>query len=57
MVAFINRKGLQSSSSDMNKVFLEALLDVFEEHRDLFPPNICDPDDVADRYEGSRGFQ
>ena len=40
LLAFINRKGLQSSSSDMNELFHEALLDLFEEHRDLFPPNI-----------------
>ena len=55
--AFINRNGVQSSSSDMNELFHKALLDLFEEHRDLFPPNICNPDDVADRYDGSRGFQ
>ena len=40
----------------MNRLFHEALLDLFEEHRDLFPPNICNPDDVTDRYDVGRSF-
>ena len=55
--AFINRFGVQSSSSDMNELFHEALLDLFEEHRDLFPPNIRDPDEVTDRYDVGRSFR
>ena len=55
--AFINRLGVQSSSSDMNELFHEALLDLFEEHRDLFPPNIRDPDEVTDRYDVGRSFR
>ena len=55
--AFINRNGVQSSSSDMNELFHKALHDLFKERRDLFPPNICNPDDVTDRYDVSRSFR
>ena len=56
-VLLFNRNGVQSSSSDMNKLFHKALLDLlFEEQHDLFPPNICTPDDVTDRYDVSRSF-
>ena len=52
--AFINCNGVQSSSSDMNELFHEALLDLFEEQR--VPPNICNPDDVTDQYNVIRSF-
>jgi len=55
--AFINRKGVQASTSDMNEFFHAALVDIFESRPDLFPPNIKSMEDVTEKYDVYRSFR
>jgi hypothetical protein len=56
--AFVDpTSGSQSSSMDMNDLFLELLVDIYESHRSLFGVDVSSSADVADKYHVFRSFR
>ena len=56
--AFLNPRTLnQSTTSEMNDLFHELLLEIFEEERDLFAIDIRTSSDLIDKYHVFRSFR
>jgi hypothetical protein len=55
--AFVDAKGFQSTTSDMNGLFLDVLADIYEEHPKLFGLDITDVSDLAEKYNVFRSFR
>ena len=55
--AFINSEENQSTTSEMNELFLEVLSDIFETQPDLFAPDIKNTADLGDKYNVFRSFR
>jgi hypothetical protein len=56
--AFVDpASGNQSSSMDMNDLFLELLVDIYETHRPLFGVDVASSADVANKYHVFRSFR
>jgi hypothetical protein len=54
---FINKEGLQSSTKEMNALFVECLIDVFERKPVMFGVDIKTPEDVLEKYHVFRSFR
>jgi hypothetical protein len=54
---FVNSEGLQSTTSEMNDLFLEVLSDLYEVRRDLFEVDIRTVGDLQDKYNVFRSFR
>ena len=56
--AFVNpASGVQSTTSEMNDLFIELLSEIFEDDRDLFAVDIQDIGQVSDKYHVYRSFR
>ena len=56
--AFINPvSGVQSTTSEMNDLFIELLSEIHEENRDLFAVDIQNSGDLSDKYHVYRSFR
>jgi hypothetical protein len=56
--AFVDpTSNLQATTSDMNDMFVELLVDLFESHRVLFGVDIESSPDVGDKYHVFRSFR
>jgi hypothetical protein len=56
--AFINSSsGVQSTTSEMNDLFIDLLTEIHEDHRDLFAVDIQSPADLNDKYHVYRSFR
>jgi hypothetical protein len=55
--AFVDARGYQSTTSDMNGLFLELLADIFEEHPKLFGLDIADVSELPEKYNVFRSFR
>jgi hypothetical protein len=56
--AFLNpTSGIQSNTSEMNDLFVELLMEIFEDHRDLFAIDIRSAGDLSDKYHVYRSFR
>jgi hypothetical protein len=55
--AFVDERGYQSSTADMNALFLEVLSEIYEEHPKLFGLDIVDASDLADKFNVFRSFR
>jgi hypothetical protein len=54
---FVNSKGYQSTTSDMNDLFLDVLVDIHEEDPRLFGPDIEGAGDIPDKFNVFRSFR
>jgi hypothetical protein len=55
---FLNPKGLQSTSAEMNSMFTECLVDLFEENQPgRFGIDIHSSEDIANKYHVFRSFR
>ena len=56
--AFINPKTLnQSTTAEMNDMFHEVLMEIFDEERNLFAVDIRSPADLVEKYNVFRSFR
>jgi hypothetical protein len=55
--AFVNSEGEQSSTSDMNDVFIESLIRIYDEKPDLFGFNIESSADLQEKFNVFRSFR
>jgi hypothetical protein len=55
--AFVDSTGHQSSTADMNSLFLEVLTDIYEDHPKLFGLDVSDAGDLGDKYNVFRSFR
>ena len=55
--AFLNQKGLQSSSKELNLLLVGCLTEIFEDNPLLFAIDIKKPEDVSERYHVFRSFR
>lgn len=55
--AFVNHEGLQSSTAEMNDLFLEVLVDVHENRPDLFGFDINNAADLVEKFNVFRSFR
>ena len=56
--AFINTSnGKQTSTSEMNDLFIDLLTEIFEDQRDLFGIDILSVSDLGDKYHVYRSFR
>ena len=55
--AFVDSNGYQSTTSDMNALFLEVLSDVYESNPKLFGLDISGIGDLADKFNVFRSFR
>jgi hypothetical protein len=56
--AFINQESKrQSTTAEMNDLFLDLLMEILEEDRDLFATGIQSPSDLHDKYNVFRLFR
>ncbi|KAI2491132.1 hypothetical protein MHU86_23418 [Fragilaria crotonensis] len=55
--AFVNKRGYQSTTSDMNDLFLEVLNEIFEDDPKLFGADIFEASDLADKFNVFRSFR
>lgn len=54
--AFINAKGLQSSSKELNQLLITCLTDIFEDYQLLFAIDIKKSEDVSEKHHVFRSF-
>ena len=54
---FVNSEGLQSTTSELNDLFLEVLIDLYDIHRDLFEVDIKTSAVLQDKYNVFRSFR
>jgi hypothetical protein len=54
---FVGRDGLQSTTSDMNDLFQEILVELFETRRELFEVDIRTTFDIQEKYNVFRSFR
>ena len=56
--AFVNpSNGRQTTTSEMNDLFVDLLTEIFEDHRDLFAVDIRSAGDLSDKYHVYRSFR
>ena len=55
--AFVDVTGYQSTTSDMNALFLEVLSDIYEDNPKLFGLDISEVGDLADKFNVFRSFR
>ena len=55
--AFVDVNGYQSSTADMNVLFLEVLTEIYEEDQKLFGLDISEVGDLADKFNVFRSFR
>lgn len=55
--AFVNVKGYQSSTSDMNDLFLDVLTEIYEVDPKLFGVDVIEVGDLADKFNVFRSFR
>ena len=55
--AFINNKGMQSSSKEFNQLFIGCLTEIFEDNHVLFAIDIKRAEDVSEKYHVFRSFR
>ena len=56
--AFINpTSGNQSTTSEMNDLFLELLTEIYDDHRELFPIDLRTTGDLSNKYHVYRSFR
>jgi hypothetical protein len=53
----VNAEGLQSTTSEMNDLFLEILTELFEVRRDLFEVDVRTIADIQEKYNVFRSFR
>jgi hypothetical protein len=54
---FVNKDGYQSTTRDMNDLFLESLGEIFKKHPELFAVDIKSTSDLFDKYNVFRSFR
>jgi hypothetical protein len=54
---FVNADGMQSTTGEMNDLFLEVLTDLFEVRRDLFEVDVKSVGDLQEKYNVFRSFR
>ncbi|KAI2498992.1 hypothetical protein MHU86_15496 [Fragilaria crotonensis] len=54
---FVNHEGYQSSTSEMNEMFLQLLSQIYEEQPGLFGIDVNDVNDLPDKYNVFRSFR
>ena len=54
---FVNDQGLQSSTSDMNELFLELIVEIYEETPKLFGLDISGVGELSEKYNVFRSFR
>lgn len=54
---FVNDSGYQSTTSDMNELFLEVLSEIFEDQPKLFGYDVVELSDLTDKYNVFRSFR
>ena len=55
--AFINEDGVQSSTGEMNDLFQELMLELFETKRSLFDIDVKSATDIQEKYNVYRSFR
>jgi hypothetical protein len=55
--AFVNSKGYQSVTSDMNDLFLDVLVEIYEEDPKLFGADVSESGDLPDTFNVFRSFR
>ena len=55
--AFVNSHGFQSTTSDMNELFLDVLTDIYEDHPKLFGLDISGSGDLPEKFNVFRSFR
>ena len=55
--AFVDATGYQSSTADMNVLFLEVLTEIYEENPKVFGLDITEAGDLADKFNVFRSFR
>lgn len=55
--AFVNSTGQQSTTSEMNELFLEALIEIHERRPDLFGYDVESAADLQDKFNVFRSFR
>ena len=55
--AFVNERGLQSSTSDMNDLFLELLVQIYDQRPELFGYDVSAATDLQDKFNVFRSFR
>ncbi|KAI2492689.1 hypothetical protein MHU86_21874 [Fragilaria crotonensis] len=55
--AFVISQGYQSTTSDMNDLFLDVLVEIYEDDPRLFGPDIAGAGDIPDKFNVFRSFR
>ena len=55
--AFVNRLGVQSSTSEMNEIFLEILVDIYDRRPELFGYDITSAVELQEKFNVFRSFR
>ena len=56
--AFVNgTSGTQTTTSEMNDIFVDLLAEIYDDHRSLFAVDIVASSDIADKYHVYRSFR
>ena len=55
--AFVNEKGEQSTTSDMNDLFIELLISIYDRRPELFGYDIESAADLQDKFNVFRSFR
>ena len=55
--AFINEAGIQSTTFEMNDIFHELMLELFDSHRELFDVDVKSETDIQEKYNVYRSFR
>lgn len=53
----MNEDGYQSSMADMNEMFIQLLVEIFDENPKLFGLDIKDASDLSDKFNVFRSFR
>ena len=54
---FVNREGYQLATSDMNELFLQVLVEIYEDHPGIFGVIVKDAGEIPDKYNVFRSFR
>ena len=55
--AFVNERGYQSSTSEMNDLFLELLVSIYDQRPELFGYDVSAATDLQDKFNVFRSFR
>ena len=55
--AFVNAEGFQSTTGEMNEMFIALLIEIHEVSPKLFPLDIDEPNDLYNKYNVFRSFR